>query len=701
MSKRKKAATTGAMLELWRPPPRAGDPIGCIATTYTFAPGLFDEQCLARFLDIDSEPDREDLAFLLERESRLGGVYAGVLVDHTQAGVEHSLRWDVLPVRIRAGKQHAKLNLLAWTHHVRITVSSANLTEPGYRTNYEVAAAVDLTPDEANTDILAEAVSFLRSLLLLVPGVSESPPEVLRAESFLDQVERLVQGWKPVHRGGPIRQQLVFSLPRIGADYPERSSLEEAIQACRRRGGSPAQAWIASPFFDSDDETSRVTASLCKLMARDGRRYLRFCVPAIKDDESKLLRLAAPKSLLRTPPRYQGTVAVDLLPEIDRDKNRRPWHAKMLALISDSYSALMSGSSNFTCAGMGVAEYRNAEANLLTIVDRVTNDRNPGQLEAVWPEMERVSDPQSAEWLGAQPIRDEEEQAAARPLPAGFLLATYRAGDDRWVILRLDPAQLPQEWRVHACGRDEKELLSASVWCERGCPSTIELDWAPVQPPEKLLVQWGDYEAFLPLNVEDSRKLPPPAELDGMSADDMLGILAAADPSAAFRAWARRQHSSDLFDSDLDSATPIDLDPLRRHDLGATFLHRIRRRARVLAQLRSNLQRPVWGRAALEWRLRGLVGIESLADRLLKEFSIADGGAGEKLLTLADFLIVLREVDYQPYDGSLPKTEFDAIFRPFLIDLVEKFGEKVAGHQEHLPNDLMNFWLRVVERCQE
>ena len=146
MSRRGKANDTGAMLDLWRPPKDAGDPIGCLATTYTFAPGLFDEQCLARFLEIESEPNREDLAFLLERESRLGGVYAGVLVDQTQAGVEHSYRWDVLPVRIRGGKQHAKLSLLVWDRCVRIIVSSANLTEQGYRTNYEVAVPVDLTP---------------------------------------------------------------------------------------------------------------------------------------------------------------------------------------------------------------------------------------------------------------------------------------------------------------------------------------------------------------------------------------------------------------------------------------------------------------------------------------------------------------------------------------------------------------------------
>jgi hypothetical protein len=698
MSKGNKRSSTGAMLELWRPPKDAGDPIGCLATTYTFAPGLFDEQCLARFLEIESEPDREDLAFLLERESRLGSVYAGVLVDYTQAGVEHSLRWDVLPVRIRAGKQHAKLSLLAWTRHVRIIVASSNLTEPGYRTNYEVTAAVDLTADEANGEILAEAVTFLRRLLLLVPGAPDQPPEIRRAEAFLDQAERQVRRWKPIRRGA-IRQKLVCTIPSGGAGRTARSSLEEAVQACRGRGGSPNKAWVASPFFDAGDETSGVTAALCKLMARGGRRELRFCVPAIRDDTASVPRLAAPKALVLTPPAYQATVSVEILPELDGDKNRRPWHAKMLALLAKEYSALMIGSSNFTCAGMGVGQYRNAEANLLTITAHVDYDRAAGQLEAMWPEMEQVTDPESAEWLGAQPD-EEEEQTNASLLPAGFLSATYRAGENRRIILRLDPAHLPEDWRVHACGREERELLSASTWRDNGRSSLVELAWYPGQPPDKLLVRWEDQEAFLPLNVENARDLPPPAQLEHMSADDMLWILAATDPSAAFRAWAGRQGPPDVFDADLDSATPIDLDPLRRYDLQATFLHRVRRRARVLAQLRSNLQRPVWGRQALEWRLRGLVGVEPLADRLVREFASADGAVDEALLTLADLLIVLREVEYEPTDGALPRPEFEKIFRPFLSELAGKLLQQIDTHRGRPSEDVMAFWERVVERCR-
>jgi hypothetical protein len=199
--------------------------------------------------------------------------------------------------------------------------------------------------------------------------------------------------------------------------------------------------------------------------------------------------------------------------------------------------------------------------------------------------------------------------------------------------------------------------------------------------------------------VEDSYQLPPPAGLENMTADDMLWILAAADPSAAFRSWAKRQQPDETFDSDLDSATPVDLDPLRRHDLHATFLHRIGRRARILAQLRANLQRPVSGQQALEWRLRGLVGVETLADRFAAELSRADQSADEGLLALADFLIVLREVDYQPSGTALSRPQFERTFRSFVRDLAENLRTQVNTHNARLSKGVQLFWARVLEQC--
>ena len=694
---RRKGTSSAAMLDLWRPPQHAGDAVGCLATTYTFEPALFDEQCLGRFLDIESEPDREDLAFLLERESRLGGVYAGVLVDQRQSGVEHSLRWDILRVRPKIGKQHAKLSLLVWTNHVRIIVASANLTESGYRFNQEVAGSVDLTPDNLDREIFSETIGFLAYLLSLVPG--ERLPEIDRAEAFLRGTESLVRDWKPLRRRQAIRRQLVFTFPAIDSTQPGRSTLEEMIEACRNRGGSPSETWIASPFFDVNDESSRVTAALCKSMARRSLRRVSFCVPAIRDNDPNsdaVPRLAAPKALFVTPRSYQTDVTIEMLPEIDDERNRRQWHAKMIALHGDSYSALLIGSSNFTSGGMGVGQYRNAEANLLNIADRSVDGVK--QLNSLWPEMDQVIDPEAAEWLGPHPELEEEERSGTPLLPAGFLSATYRAGDNRQIVLTFDPESLPEDWTVYACGLEASELLSATRWREGGGQPVVELKWMAAQPPLKLLVKWLDDEEFLPINVEDTRTLPPPTQLQNMTADDMLMILAASDPSAAFRAWVKQQ-PTEVFDTDLDSATPIDLDPLRRYDLQATFLHRIRRRARILAQVRAKLERPVYGRQALDWRLRGMLGVRPLAERLAREVVSTEGPADEALLTLADFLIVLREVKYQPADGSLTASEFKKEYKSFLVDIATELRSQLEPHRNAVSAELLGFWERVLNEC--
>lgn len=695
------------MLELWRPPQGAGDAVGCLCSTYTFEPGLYDEQCLARFLEVESEPNREDLAFLLERETRLGAAYAGVLVDHTQAGVDHSLRWDVLPVRIHGAKQHAKLSLLAWTRHIRIIVASANLTEPGYRSNREVAMALDMTPDAVASDQIEATIEFLRCLLAFVPGARPEMPEIRRAISFLEQVERQVAEWTRVRNRDALRHHLVFTLPGRddnpaagGPGFGDRGSLEESIALCRQRGSSPDVAWIASPFFDFDGGSDVATASLCKAMARGVTRRLTFCVPVLGDTEEQPVRLAAPGSLRTTPSQYSAQVEFETLPHYDEAGNVRPWHAKLLALQSDAYSALVAGSSNFTRAGLGIGPRRNAEANVLTIADRVPHAREPGELESIWLEMDQVDEPEAAEWLGPKPELEEEQRAGGVPLPAGFLSATYRAGNERWIVLRFDVAQLPEAWSVRTCGSDGGILIDADAWSASGRNGTVTLAWHSVQPPERLLVRWPTGEASWPFNVEDARQLPPPAELSEMTADDMLLVLAASDPSAAFRAWVKTQRSDDGFDEELDTALPADLDPLRRYDLQATFLHRIRSRARVLAQLRQNLQRPVWSVQALQWRLEGFIGIKPLAERLVREVAEADGNINEAVLTLADFLIVLREVQYEPADGALSKAQFGQVFRPFLRNLVAEMDGKVREARGRIGRDLLTFWERMVERCQ-
>ena len=252
---------------------------------------------------------------------------------------------------------------------------------------------------------MTAAVEFLRCLLTFVPGAGPAVPEIQRAVRFLEHVERQVAEWTQRRSSKALTQHLVFTLPERGenpatggAGFDARSSLVDAIAQCRRHGGSPSRAQIASPFFDPAPATDAATSALCKSMARGAKRRLTFCVPALGKPEDVPLRLAAPASLQSTPQRYSAAVDFQLLPQSDGDGNLRPWHAKMLAFRSAAYSALLAGSSNFTRAGLGIGPGRNAEANLLTIAPRNAHAR--GDLKALWPEMKCIDQPDAAEWLG-------------------------------------------------------------------------------------------------------------------------------------------------------------------------------------------------------------------------------------------------------------------------------------------------------------
>jgi hypothetical protein len=703
-----KKDSEGTILELWRSPTRAGDPIGCITTTFTFDAGFFEEECLARFLDVDSLPDREGLAYLLEKENRLGAVYAGVLVDQHYAGVDHSMRWDVLPVCIPNGLQHAKISILAWANLVLALVASANLTPHGCRTNQEVAGTFTFLPEGSEKEEFHLCCSFFENLLNFVPGDRDDPAKI-RALGFIHQVRDRVDSWKEkAPRKSGLRRHFVFTMlanssrdPTSGIGTERQSALVSCLEKCRRYGPAPAKASVASPFFDpeSDNRHDQATSALCKGMGRGITRHLTFCVPAIGHQEEGSLRLAAPLSLFTTGSKRADQVAVEVLPSKDNDHNERAWHAKMLRLENQAYSALMVGSSNFTRAGLGLKDQCNAEANLLFVALNEPYAREPGELAECWPKTRAVPDPRQAEWTG-EPHNVEADSVPDKPLvPQGFVSAHYRAGGKPSILLCLTPEKLPDSWRILGGIHNDVPLLDSTSFPSEGGGSPVEISWDFDFAPSKLLVSWEDKQAFWTVNVEDQASLPMPEEIAAMSARELMAILAASNASVAFRAWCRHRGVGEEHEQ-LDCALPAELDPLRRYDIRETFLHRIRRQARMIAAVRKNLERPAWSLKSLDWRLRGILGVERLAKRLVNELEKGGGNKGEPTLVLADFQMMLTEVNYQEEPGSLTRSEFDRVFRPFLKELSSQLKSSIEFHKKYLPSEIQAFWTEVYERCQ-
>ena len=99
----------GKLLDAWVAPDDAGDPVGCLATSFTFSPVFFEEECLARFLQLESDPTEDGPVYLVEREEKLAQVTcAAALVDQHHCRGSRSLRWDLLSARMPEGLQQQR-----------------------------------------------------------------------------------------------------------------------------------------------------------------------------------------------------------------------------------------------------------------------------------------------------------------------------------------------------------------------------------------------------------------------------------------------------------------------------------------------------------------------------------------------------------------------------------------------------------------
>ena len=199
MSRKKdKKPGYGKLLDAWIPPGGAGEPVGCVATSFTFSPVFFEEECLGRFLQLESDPTEDGAIYLVEREEKLAQVAcAAVLVDQHHCKGARSLRWDLLPARVPNAILHAKVAIMRWQHRVRILVGSGNLTEDGYRKNQEIFGVLDYHENSAAPrSVLKHLVSFLRSAVSFSEaGSNHSSPAVTRWNDFLKGVAAVPATW--------------------------------------------------------------------------------------------------------------------------------------------------------------------------------------------------------------------------------------------------------------------------------------------------------------------------------------------------------------------------------------------------------------------------------------------------------------------------------------------------------------------------
>lgn len=355
------------LMDRLAPVPQAGPLIGFLATTYEMQAEFFETDFLPAVLGLGAWNDRNWTSRIALEKELATAEAASILLDATcYRERPRSLRVEVLPCALEAGRAlHAKVALFVHESEVALLVGSANLTEPGYRLNREVACALRASPKKSEMSrLILRALKDMESVLL--PWLTAAAREVIRQAR-----ERLTE-WSATTQetndawftwgGGEIP---------LWRQFVERWPVGEAVRSIT----------IVSPFW-SEDQGDGPLALLLRAMKERGALGQRVQIRLL----TEAFPVSSKEYLFRPvlPPSYESVdwkglgaeafaEAIDprVEPEdVGRDDitKLRPLHAKIVLIEGVETSLCCFGSANFTRHGWGFfanPRTANIEAGLL------------------------------------------------------------------------------------------------------------------------------------------------------------------------------------------------------------------------------------------------------------------------------------------------------------------------------------------------
>lgn len=365
------------LLDAYLPPQEPGFALeSLVATTYNVQWDFVEEELVALALGVKA-PTSRLRAFRSELERKLASCEVSILFD--PRGCEHaaraSPRIDAIPTDPRR-KQHSKITLMSFVRsarsggverRLRLVVGSANLTRQGFRENYEVACSFDFGGKAgAARSLLEAAIQLVRQIAAPV-----------QTEQLTRQLDAFASA--------------AAALPDSPSQVPTRLvAAENVVLELRRawdelnasRGAVPQTLTIVSPFWSAGENSARAVVDIaqdlgspakvelvcCGESAVDGKRLLPVMPAALVAGLRELMpgRVAIrPARPIEPAERAQAEDGEEpseddelaaARPKVraqDGDgRNRRPLHAKIMALSGQAGAVVYVGSSNCTRRGL-------------------------------------------------------------------------------------------------------------------------------------------------------------------------------------------------------------------------------------------------------------------------------------------------------------------------------------------------------------
>ena len=676
------------LLDYWEPPDNIKEPIGCIATTFTFDSSFFEEQCLTRFVKMESDAFSDGPAYLIEREEKFSALKcASVLVDANHCKGKRSLRWDLLPFKSNNGILHAKISLLHWVNYVRIIIGSANLTEDGYRKNQEVFGVIDFHQDsEAPYDFLTKTLEYL-SLLINQNQYKIKSTAVDRYKEFIALVTKNSRGWNNERK---FNKKKNISIHPIFTDQNSNDLFIQVKELWYEYATRPPKwAYINSPFFDPPNAENKPAKKIWEILNQRGNAEVKYNIIAEKDkaDENKLV-LYAPESLDYAPENRSETYVNFAAVSEWKNKRYRPIHMKSIFLENENWYFYVIGSSNFTSAGLALGKHRNYEANILYVTNATKNKDGEKLLNNAYLDGELIDDGMKLQWIP----REDEDKSAEEQLPTlhnAFKSASLNFKKDKFIIeLDLDKEIMPKSFYVY----DElmkKVLYTSDVWKSAGKPSNVIIEYEDQRPPSGLFVKWNKLSVTVwwPINILNSSVLPPPEELKDLPLEVLLNVLSSSKPPhRVISQWLKKHRKINGEPDD----SPL-IDPHKRVNTSTFLLQRTRKISYALTALKEKLQKPIYTIESLNWRIFGPVGVKALCKAITETAKSEE----EKAFLLTEIVFELKNVKPHISKETISKSEFKKTIDEITLELKKEIKNLDLTENQQLNDYITNVFQEI------
>ena len=692
-----------SLLDCWTPPQSVSDPdsisnpipIAFISTTFTFDAEFFDEECLTRFFSMETEKENDGVAFLIEREEKLAGLHGGiVLVDQNNCKGERSLRWDLVPCRVKNGIMHAKISILHWSNCIRLIIGSANLTKNGYCINQEIYGVIDYYPSgEADLKLINDILAYLQAV------VNEQCGSVVkgRFNTLQSEIKSALKKWNITEtqfKKDEVSVQALLVSPK------EREAFNRLREIWDTNSSSPPDSvFITSPFFDTEESPHTPSLKIFDILKLRGEVEVVYNVTTERISEtSEELIVNAPEYLRKVLKPDTQLISFREVNETGTNEDGkvvpRPLHMKGIWLCNDDMHVYQVGSSNFTSAALGLGNRINYEANLVYSVSRSRNGKAYKLLDESYIKTTELDE----DLLKFKERINEDEQTLEDEylnLPLCFGEAVIFKKEEQFLLeLNFNDSSLPVGFEIYNGEKTNAKgsgicIFNEEQWNLHGKQLKITIECKENIVPEYLLVSWNDSKgkAFWPIVVESQITLPPVESLRNLPLEALLQILSSAQPlHRSFKIIENARKKGDQSDNDV---TVIDA-----HKLVNTtgfLLQRTRRVSYAMKALLNRLEKPVFTKESLTWRLYGPIGVNSLMEAIIKEAKSEE----EKKFLLAELALELSRIKPQITEVSLKQN----VIKTAIREVMEKFAIDFDRKNNTGNTAIENYSLKAIQKA--